>query len=296
LEELAPLPEPVDPLEAELPSHRQELSVAEARLQEEQGRREPLREQQAEAERQAEALAARCRQLEAVRGRLAGAQAEQGKAGLALALSLRELSDRSRRLLAELEALRQAPSLKKTLRYRTPVSQPVSEEVMFECLRGKVTLIDIGALVEQMRREMSAKERLLRSQWLVTGATDPVGPYRLRFVLERERSLLDTFGGGQGPVSGFRYAATRWEVEPVVAERGESGDQALAAGSAFLKVVEHINPKETAVTLWVYPDSFALYRRLRDVMHDRAIMVAGRPLPEGVPIASSRDGTVSRGQ
>ena len=40
----------------------------------------------------------------------------------------------------------------------------------------------------------------------------------------------------------------------------------------------------------------ALYRRIRDYLYDRDVVVAGRPLPEGVPISSSRRGSVSRGQ
>ena len=50
------------------------------------------------------------------------------------------------------------------------------------------------------------------------------------------------------------------------------------------------------MTFWVYPDSFALYRQLRDYLYDREVVVAGRPLPEGVPVSGSKRGSVSRGQ
>jgi hypothetical protein len=60
--------------------------------------------------------------------------------------------------------------------------------------------------------------------------------------------------------------------------------------------VDGLSPAQAVVTLWVYPDSFDAYRRLRDYLQDHEITVAGRPLPDGVPIASSRRGTVSRGQ
>ena len=60
--------------------------------------------------------------------------------------------------------------------------------------------------------------------------------------------------------------------------------------------MDALDPKITAVTFWVYPDSFPLYRRLRDYLHDRDFVVAGRPLPEGMAIGSSRHGTASRGQ
>ena len=83
---------------------------------------------------------------------------------------------------------------------------------------------------------------------------------------------------------------------PVVADRGEAATAALADGSAFRRVSDSLDVNQTAVTMWVYPDSFDLYRRLRDYLHDHDVTVAGRPLPEGVSIASSKHGTVSRGQ
>jgi hypothetical protein len=50
------------------------------------------------------------------------------------------------------------------------------------------------------------------------------------------------------------------------------------------------------VTFWVYPDSFGLFRQLRDYLYERDLVVAGRPLPPAMPIMISRHGTVSRGQ
>ena len=44
------------------------------------------------------------------------------------------------------------------------------------------------------------------------------------------------------------------------------------------------------------PAYMANHPELRDYMHERDIVVAGRPLPEGASIAASRHGTASRGQ
>ena len=72
--------------------------------------------------------------------------------------------------------------------------------------------------------------------------------------------------------------------------------QALAEGSEFRRIIDHLDPTQTAVTFWVYPESFGVYRQLRDYCLRRDLLVAGRPLPRGVPIASSRNGSASRGQ
>ena len=121
-----------------------------------------------------------------------------------------------------------------------------------------------------------------------------VGAYRLRYSVERERGLLD--GGGLGSGGGFRYGLTGWVVEPIASQRGETAAAALAPNGEFRHLVDAIDPEHTVVTLWVYPDSFALYRQLRDLLHEKNIEVAGRPLPPSFPIASTRKGSASRGQ
>ena len=189
--------------------------------------------------------------------------------------------------------------MKKTLHYRTPVSRPVdSEELLFECSSNRVTFINIAALLHEVRNVSEEKSQLLRTQWQVQDVAGPIGAFRLRYTLERERGLLDAVAGQAAPGSsgGFRYALSEWQIEPILPVRGETVTAALADGSEFRQIIDGIDPQQTVVTFWVYPDSFELFRRLRDFLYERDVVVAGRPLPEGVPIASSRRGTVSRGQ
>jgi hypothetical protein len=124
-----------------------------------------------------------------------------------------------------------------------------------------------------------------------------VGAFRLRYVVERERDALEDAAGTAKPRSmfNFRYGVSEWEVEPVREPRGETLSEALAAGSAFRRRVENLDGT-TVITLWVYPDSFELFRSLRDFAHARGLEVAGRPIPPEAPIAGSRHGSASRGQ
>jgi hypothetical protein len=297
--ELAALPDPTDPRLARIERLRSEVArQGEERLydQEEQRRqtieREKTIEQELTAlERQRQAL--RAEQAETVK------QVSRGKTVVqAVQMSLGELEKRSKVLLEELDRLHKLPRATKKLRYQTPVSAPLqTEELMFECFHGRVTLLDSGALIADIQRQLRSKSELLRTQWEVRDVTAPVGAFRLRYVIERERSSMDGPIARSGPMSStYRYGVSAWEAEPVTSQRGETPEEALKAGSAFRKVIDSLDPQQTAVTFWVYPDSFAAYRTLRDYLHGRDIVVAGRPLPEGVPIASSRKGTVSRGQ
>jgi hypothetical protein len=282
-----------DPLEPALKRQRDELEQMQKRLLEQLRQNQHM---QALTAAEAEQLAA----LESTEAKLADQRHQAAKdpqgAAKAAQLTLAELKTRSDQLAAELRELESQPAPTKTLHYRTPVSRPVhTDELHFECQGGHVGFIDLQAFLVEIRRNLEDKAQLLKTQWEVDGTAGPVGAYRLRYTLDRERGPLD-MGSLPSSDRGFHYGLAGWVVEPITQTRGETAAEALAAGSQFRRLIEALDPEQGVVTLWVYPDSFALYRQLRDYMHEHNIEVAGRPMPPGVPIASSRHGTASRGQ
>jgi hypothetical protein len=287
-----------DPLSAELERQRRALAEAQKQLLEQLRQLHLVKESEQKTNQDLAALADKRQELQLVRGELNKQAAERGNAVKTTVLTLADLEKRRQKLMAEIEALQKLPPVKKTLRYRTPVSQPVhAEELHFECRYGRVTYIDINTMLTEVRRNLDYKGRELTNQWQVTDATEAVGPFRMGYTIERTKDTLDEALPGARPVGrGYGYGLSEWHIEPVVYERGETADKALQPNSDFRHVVDGLSPTAAVVTFWVYPDSFDAYRRLRDYLQDREITVAGRPLPDGVPIASSRHGTVSRGQ
>jgi hypothetical protein len=291
--------EPADPLQQELARHRRELAEAQARLLEQLRQVRLVQAQQEQSRHQLEVVAARRRGQEKAVSALDRRAADQKAAREAAALSLAELRQKGEQLRAEIRELEKLPRVKQTLRYHTPVSAPVdAEEFLFECRQNRVTYIDVPTLMEEVKRDLEDKGKLLQTQWQVSDVAGPVGPFRLHYTLARERGLFDSFAGEAAPGgrSNFRYGLSEWNLEPITNPRGETEAAALAEGSQFRQVVDALDPRQAVVTLWVYPDSFALYRRLRDYLYDHDVVVAGRPLPEGVPISCSRKGSRSRGQ
>jgi hypothetical protein len=214
-------------------------------------------------------------------------------------LSLEQLRERQQRLVEQIRALENLPPLTHQLRYHVPVSRPVdADEFFFECRDGRVTFIDIYSMMKEIRDGIQEKARALRSQWQLTDVTAPVGPFRLRYTLEREHGMMDTLAAGLGPAENeaFQAGLSEWVVEPLDPLRGEDVRQALTRGSVFHQLAGRFDPQQAVVTFWVYPDSFGLFRQLRDYLYERHIVVAGRPLPYGMPIVCSRHGSVSRGQ
>jgi hypothetical protein len=291
-------PLPDDPMAAELERHRRELADLQARLLDQLRRLQIEQGEQQEAAHELAELSTQEENLDRESKSLAQSLAGQRSGTQVRALSLDELRQRSKQLLEQIRALEALPSQKQVLRYRTPVSRPVqSEELLFECRAGRVTFIDLQTFLTDIRNCIEDKGKQLRDTWSVNDVTAPSGPFRLRFTIERERGSMDVVAGiAPDAHGGYRYGLSEWVVEPLAAHRGEAIDAALATGSQFRRIVDGVDPGATVVTFWVYPDSFELYRRLRDYLYDRDVVVAGRPLLDGVPIASSRRGTVSRGQ
>jgi hypothetical protein len=186
----------------------------------------------------------------------------------------------------------------KVLHFRTPVSKAVQgEEYHFEIRNGRVTFVDVFGLLAELTLHREEIEQQLQTSWQTTGSLGPIGPFRMKFVAERERGMIDSLGGDRpGTRNGFRYGLSSWQIQPIALERGETVVEALRAGSDFREIADRLDVDQTAVTFWVYPDSFAAYRQLRDYLYKREITVAARPLPAELPIASSLKGTVSRGQ
>jgi hypothetical protein len=290
-------PEAADPLVDELEERRRELALVQNRLADQLQQLDAARAREPSSSDERAALETRRRKLDEEKTALDRQDAEHELIAKAAAMSGGELRERSRRLMDEIKAVQKLPPLKKTFQYKTPISQPVqAEELLFECLDGRVAFVDVGNMLREVRTTIRDKGEELRSHWQAEGVAGPVGAFRLHYTLERERDVLG-FGDSPDAKANFRYGLVGWVIEPMAQPRGEPVEAALAPNSEFRRIVDAVDPQLTVVTFFVYPDSFAAFRRLRDYLYDRDVVVAGRPLPAGAPItASSKNGTRSRGQ
>jgi hypothetical protein len=287
-----------DPLHAEMEFARVELDEARKRLLAQLDELDGTRQRTEQAKAQLGKLAEQRRAVETEADKLGETRARREGKVKQVALSLDDLRQRGQKLLQEIKSLEGLPAKTKVLRYHAPLSRAVyDDQVRFECRGRRVTFIDMTALVEEIRSGMSDHIRQLRTQWSISSTTSSIGAFRLRYTLMRERTPLEAAVGGRGPSasSGFQLNY-RFVLEPIVEQRGETLDAALAAGSEFRQLVDRLDPRLTVVTFHVYPDSYGLFRQLRDHLYERGIEVAGSPQPEGEPVTFSPNGVISRGQ
>jgi len=199
------------------------------------------------------------------------------------------------RLLAKVnDAENQSPPTTKLEHRITPVSRVVhGRELHFRLERNRVAEVPIEALVERLKDHI---ER--RKDWIVKtrqhkGQVGPINGFNLEYIIGVDIvSGVEELRAGMG---GYRMSMRYWEIHPEESLRGEPDDVALSQGSKFYQALVSSSP-DTTLTFWVYPDSYSLYRKLQAFCHEHGFPVAGRPLPEGVAISGSPNGTKSASQ
>ena len=296
--ELAPPRVEDEPLTPILARQQEQLAAARKSLAEKLAADEAARRKLDAVAGQLTSLTKSREQLGNLSQRLAADVSKEQGAAKAAALSVEELQRRGQHLHEAIAKLEKSSGPRAVLRYHTPVSKAVTtDEIFFECRGGRVTYLDLPGFLNEIESSFPAMKERLREQFSLDEVTRSIGSFRVRYTVERQRSAGESLGGLSAPQNRlyFGYRLGRFVVEPIAAERGENQAQSLRPTSEFRQSVDALDA-QTVVTFWVYPDSFALFRTLRDYLYERGIEVAARPLPMDEPISGSPTGTKSRGQ
>jgi hypothetical protein len=293
----APPPPPAKPKPAPAPKELDRAAIARAEEQIDAASRDRARaEARADdaAKRLAEATAQAA--LDASRNRKLALRVRDPSAQLASVTArggfLRAERDR---LKAELNAVVHAPRPKaKVLVDKNPVAKPTGgNEYHFEVRRDRVAFIDLDRLLELVKADAQLRIRMTDAARVVDAKVGPVGAFSLEYILGRAmpngiEELIER--------RGINYDLRGWEVVPEYEKRGETYERTRQPISQYALTINRLSPSRATITMWIYPDGFALYRKLRDDLHARGYTVAARPLPEGMAIRGSPAGSISAGQ
>ena len=179
--------------------------------------------------------------------------------------------------------------------YPTPLSKTVNgREAHFQLRGGRIVPIPLDPLVDRLKQSAERQKYKLLNLPELTDTVGPLGGFRLRYTLERhdvsaETAMLTGRGGS--------YARLRrWTLIPLSSQLGEPVELALGKDSEFRQALSKLPPGRTAITIWVYQDSFASFRRIKKELYVLGFPVAARPLPLGTPISGSPEGSKSAAQ
>ena len=78
---------------------------------------------------------------------------------------------------------------------------------------------------------------------------------------------------------------------PVVTPVGEPAEEALKPTSELFQHLKGLRPDGTTVTIWTYPGNYDRLRHLKQTIRQVGFQVAVRPLPKGVYLGASSQGS-----
>lgn len=164
----------------------------------------------------------------------------------------------------------------------TPMARTVFTKEMHVQLKGReVTVIPWDRLVEMLKNQVPLALRRQASRGSVEDKLGPVGGFLMHY-------RMDAIQGG--------YELDRFELESTPSAPSESLQESLSSAGRLRLELASRDPRETVVTVWVYPDSFAEFRELKAQLFDEGFLCAARPLPENVRIGASPRGSRSSAQ
>lgn len=185
--------------------------------------------------------------------------------------------------------------IKEITHYPTPIAKAVfGKEIHFQVQGGRVTFLPIDALFREARAQARQKVWKLDQLPEATETVGPQGGFHMRYTLEK--IPLPPEVRAQTGRTGFMIRSKLWELIPTSTQLGEPLQAALSEGSRFNALLAKLDPEATTITLWTYPDSFLTYATLKQELHRLGFDAAARPLPRGVRIAGSPNGSRSTAQ
>jgi hypothetical protein len=199
------------------------------------------------------------------------------------------------RLARQVDEVEGTPAHVEKLEHKiTPISRVVNgKEKHYRLEKNRIAEVPIEELIESFRDQIDRRKDWLAKVRQHQGTIGPIKGFTMNYLVKVDTaSDLNGFRSSQG---GYRISLANWEVNPEPDLQGETAEAALRKGSQFYLSILGTSP-DTTLTFWVYPDSYPLYRRLLKFTHQHGFSVAARPLPKGIPIAGSPNGSKSASQ
>ena len=175
----------------------------------------------------------------------------------------------------------------------TPMAKTVfGDEIHLRLKDNLLSVVPVDRLVEEIRGDF---ERMVAGsrEGELDGAVGPVRGYVARYVMEKTRGLTSR---GSGAQMATRIQLVSMTLEPLAEPHGQAVEKVLTGSSELDIELAGRDPGSTTITVWVYPDSFASFRGLKERLYMKGFATAARPLPMDQPISGSPNGSRSNAQ
>ena len=178
--------------------------------------------------------------------------------------------------------------------YPTPIAKTVfSDEVHFRLLNDRLVYVPLEELIAKMKKEWKFKAEKLERVRSTTETVSEIEGFRMQYQLAATRETRNTRYGELGQeviqVTGFRLLPTRPEL-------GEPVETVYQPDSDFRRRLKSFSPGRTTISVWVYPESFSSYRKLKNWLQEQGYQSAAWPIAKGDFISGGPNGLRSTAQ
>jgi len=209
----------------------------------------------------------------------------------------REFEETKNRL-AELQGQRERLEGEKTpivavTHLPTPMARTVfGDEIHFRLKGNRLSVVPIEHLIQEIKSEFERSIGGSRDG-VIDAAVGPIRGYVAHYEMAKTREMVAR-GGQVGMAT--RVALVGMTITPLKEPTGTTIKEIYVEGSELDIELAGRDPATTTITVWVYPDSFAAFRHLKEHLYSRGFAAAARPLPMGREITGSPQGSRSSAQ
>lgn len=232
-------------------------------------------------------------QVASYNSQLAAVTQEQNAGAEEIAKELAAATDRLVNIQGQIDRVAKAekPEVIALTHRPAPMAQTVfGREEHFRLHAGRLSYVPMLEIRDRVKGELKNKAWKLKQAPRVMETFGPIGDYYVRYEMVRSQRKIRT---ESGPVMRSIISLDYFELAPTSEVLGMPVAEALKTGSQFQQLLSQYSPGEVTVTVWTYPDSYSQLRQLKESLWQSGYLVATRPLPHGVPIGASPDGSRS---
>jgi hypothetical protein len=176
----------------------------------------------------------------------------------------------------------------------TPMAKTVFGKELHVMLRDEqVSVIPWDTLIEQLKINARASASRNSQRDKFEDVLGPIDGFLMRYRLISKSGLMSD---GRVAAMGKMVELERFELEPSSEVFRESVEESLGPRGRLRSELDAVRSNHTTVTVWVYPESFGQFRKLKELLYREGCLCAARPLPEGMRIGASPHGSSSTAQ
>ena len=175
----------------------------------------------------------------------------------------------------------------------TPMAKTVFEkEFHFRLKNNRVSVVPLDALTKEIENDMR-RMAVGSGEGVTDAAIGPVRGYVARYIVNRKNEFVSR-GGSLSRMARMQVMACAFE--PLREPHGEPIQNVLANDDWLDVALAGQRPDSTVITAWVYPDSYAAFRRLKEKLYAKGYATAARPMEMDRAIIASPNGSKSAAQ